>query len=254
MRASLLRKCLIAGLASLHALGAQAQTVPEADKDVEVVEVAGYKDPEWRPYRDMLKGLDAFDKYRKFAPAAELRFLLRPNKPGLKIENPRLAIEGRTRVIDVPVRPDNSFSLPRDQQASDEDAQLRVLNQKKETVRWRPDVQTPGLAPNVRRLGDLRLQCEVTWAIERNSMSFFMRSSLTAVGGPCDKSVFGVFFGTAQKISGARIAGTQRTLAISKDGMAFRPPLHEHDLPDDTLIEIEYAGPAATAGGQDPVR
>jgi hypothetical protein len=50
--------------------------------------------------------------------------------------------------------------LPRSPQAIAEDAVV-TPNRRKQTMTWRSEVRTPGLPPGTRRLGDLRLECEV---------------------------------------------------------------------------------------------
>lgn len=46
-----------------------------------VVDVQGTRDPDLRPYRTMLKGLDAYADHQRLAPGAPLRFMLFPATP-----------------------------------------------------------------------------------------------------------------------------------------------------------------------------
>ncbi len=71
-----------------------------------------------------------------------------------------VAIVGDSFETPLEVAPDGTFTLPRDAKALKEDASVRP-NRKKETMTWRADIRTPGLPPGTRRLGDLRLECEV---------------------------------------------------------------------------------------------
>ncbi len=64
----------------------------------------------------------------------------------------------------LPVGSDALFDVPRSQQAWDANAEL-VLRRKRNEVRVWPYVRTPGLADNQRRLGDLRLECQVFVAL-----------------------------------------------------------------------------------------
>ncbi|RLM48881.1 hypothetical protein DVK02_18545, partial [Halobellus sp. Atlit-31R] len=62
--------------------------------------------------------------------------------------------------VPVPVAPDNSFVLPRNELALREDAAV-VANRKTTSMTWRAQIITPGLPPGTRRLGDMRLECLV---------------------------------------------------------------------------------------------
>ena len=71
-----------------------------------------------------------------------------------------LEVAGDSLAIPLKVGPDRTFTLERNPVALKENAQV-MPNRKAGTMTWRADVRTPGLPPNTRRLGDLRLECEV---------------------------------------------------------------------------------------------
>ena len=60
----------------------------------------------------------------------------------------------------VPIAPDRTFTLQRDPRALAQNAVVSP-NRKRLTMTWRTEIRTPGLPPNTRRLGDLRLECLV---------------------------------------------------------------------------------------------
>ncbi|MRW88707.1 hypothetical protein GJ699_01765 [Duganella sp. FT80W] len=210
------------------------------------VTVAGSKDPDWKPYRKMLDGLDAFDKYHALAPAGELRFVLRPQQPKLNAADLTLRIVGDSTNIDVPIAANATFSLPRDEAAAKDDADLR-LSSKKGLYRWRPDIHTPGLPAGTRRLGDLRLECEVRWAVDKFDASFIKLAYLVPLGGVCHTSKSRVFYLTDFPIDGATlISGTRREKLSAErldaqSHMRYAPPLYDQSWPDDTLIEFARA-------------
>ena len=114
-----------------------------------------------KSYRKMVRGMDYFETARAaVAPAASLRFKLLPRKPGTDLDRIALEVIGSTFDYAVPVAPDHSFVLQRDPKAIDEDAVV-TTNRRRLSMTWRTDIRTPGLPPHVRRLGDLRLECEV---------------------------------------------------------------------------------------------
>jgi hypothetical protein len=108
----------------------------------------------------MVAGMERFEKRRQLAPEATLRFKLLPRNRGTKMENVEVEISARSFATPVAVAPDGTFVLPRDPRALKENASV-VPNRKAGTMTWRAEVRTPGLAPDTRRLGDLRLECEV---------------------------------------------------------------------------------------------
>ena len=127
----------------------------------DAVVIKGVRDPVTKSYRKMIEGADLFEKRRReLAPAAELRFKLLPRKRDTPMEGVELEIAGDSISIPVRVAPDRTFTIDRDRAALKENARV-MPNRKDGTMTWRADVRTPGLPPDTRRLGDLRLECEV---------------------------------------------------------------------------------------------
>jgi hypothetical protein len=124
------------------------------------VSVSGVGHPVEKSYRKMIEGADLFERMHAHAPNAQLRFRLLPRKRGTNMDDMDLEIVGRTFSYKLPIAPDRTFALPRDPKALAEDAVVSP-NRKQLTMTWRVDIRTPGLPPNTRRLGDLRLECMV---------------------------------------------------------------------------------------------
>jgi hypothetical protein len=215
-----------------------------ADQATPSVSVTGTKDPDWKPYRNMLDGLHAFDAKHALAPQAELKFVLRPQQANLAPDNLKLRIVGDSTAIDVPIAADYTFSLPRDEAAARDDADLR-LNTKKGLFRWRPDIHTAGIPPGTRRLGDLRLECEVRWAVDKFDLSFLQLAYLAPLGGACHTSRGRIFYTasapivSATLVSGARREQLPAERLDQRDRTRYAPPLHDESWPDDTLVELE---------------
>ena len=140
--------------------GQGAAPAPDAEAPVPVVEVQGLTDPDEHAYRKMIRGMDAFDTYRKLAPAGQLRYRLIPRLPGVRADGVTVTVQGAHVTLPVTLDADLAFTLPRNAQAWDDWARV-VTNRKDRSFAWIADVRTPGLPPNVRRLGDLRLECEI---------------------------------------------------------------------------------------------
>lgn len=113
-----------------------------------------------KSYRKMLRGLDLFEREHGLAPLASLRFKLLPRERDTDMQVQKMEIFGTTHYAEVPVAADRSFALPRDPVALAQDAQV-TSDRKLRSMTWRADIRTPGLPPDTRRLGDLRLECRV---------------------------------------------------------------------------------------------
>ena len=126
----------------------------------DAVVVTATRDPVKKSYRKMVEGAQLFEERRQLAPNASLRFKLIPRKPDTRMEGTQLAVEAESVSIPLKVAPDQTFTFERNRTALKENAQV-MPNRKAGTMTWRADVRTPGLPPDTRRLGDLRLECEV---------------------------------------------------------------------------------------------
>lgn len=165
----------------------------------------------------------------------------------------KLRIVGDNVNIEVPIAADLTFSVPRDDSAAKDDADLR-LSTKKGLFRWRPDIHTAGIPLGTRRLGDLRLECEVRWAVDKFDASLIKLAYLVPLGGVCHTSRSRVFYSTNAPITGATLVSGSRRERLpverldAKDRARYAPPLHDQSWPDDTLVEFESAMPTnATA-------
>lgn len=233
---------IAAGLAAgMPAFGQDA--APAAAEPVETVTVSTIKDPALRPYRRMLRGLDAWDEKRGLAPAARLRFelLTQDGKPA-QPEGLALRIAGDKVDIPLPIDADATFVLPRSQEAYDDEADL-LLNRKKDQFRWRPQVRTPGVPEHARRLGDLRLECEITQAIRKEEIPLLYRAGAVAAGGICQLPMVGYIFRAPKRLASATVVsgGRKAGLALHEGGAGYMVPMRDKSWDNDALVVYEYA-------------
>ncbi len=220
-------------------------TAPETSKPAEqIVFVSGSKDPDWKTYQAFVAGVTLYEQLKELAPKAPLRFVLRAQQANTSLEGVTLRIAGENTSTNVPIAADGTFSVPVIQAALEDKAEL-VLNRKKGTFRWRPDIHTPGIPPGKRRLGDLRLECEVRWAIEQDELPYLMRKVFNASGGPCHSAQIQVDFLSAKPISAIQMVDKSRRYTLPKsqieaNGHIYHPPVHDKSWPDDTLVEFEF--------------
>jgi hypothetical protein len=261
--------CLCMGMA------AQAQPTTGAGELAPVtISAKANRNPVEKSYRKMLQGMDLFEQQRTLSPNGSLRFKLLPRKRETDMNTVRIDVIGSTVDLSVPVSPDHTFTLARSKQAFDEDAQV-VPNRKRQTMTWRADIRTPGLPPDTRRLGDLRLECRVGMeaGLVSTSTSIISRVAGALFNTPayCDRKVpLYLFFSDRPLFSVTLTAGTRREIlaidqlyaAASDDpnlkndlpqcdcevlvDRTYFLPLGDLSWPDDTLIEFEYMDDEST--------
>ena len=239
-----------------------------ANATLPMVTVTAQRDPVDKSYRKMLQGMDLFEKMHGMAPNASLRYKLLPRQPDTNMDRIVLEIVGDSFTTRVPLAPDRTFTLERDPKALDEDASVRP-NRKASSLTWRTEIRTPGLPPDTRRLGDLRLECQVGMEADlvSNVRPFFgqIANFIMRMRDYCDRSpVRYLFFAERPLFSVTLVAGARREILpvselyagvaddpLSKADLAYCDcqvlidrtyymPLGDRSWPDDTLVEFEY--------------
>ncbi|GAB3447867.1 hypothetical protein NX773_23200 [Massilia solisilvae] len=241
---------------------AHAQETPAP---VATVTVTQTRDPVDKSYRKMIDGMDRFEHDHALAPQATLRFQLLPRTPGVDMLGITLRVVGDHISIPVPVAPDNTFVLPRNAQALREDAAV-IANRKTTSMTWRARINTPGLPPGTRRLGDLRLECRVGMdaGLVSNSSPLFgwLANAITGTERVCNSPEGNYLFFAERPLfsvtlrAGARsevlpfkmlYAGGEQTrdmlpycdCQVLVD-RTYYVPIWDRGWPDDTLVEFEY--------------
>ena len=273
-----------AGAASVLALacaGAAAQARAHGDAVLPTVTVtAAPHDSVEKSYRKMVKGIDLFEKLHVMAPAASLRFKLLPRKRDTNMKGIVLEVIGDSVDIPVAIAADNTFTLQRNAQALAEDAVV-TPNRKSRSMTWRTEIRTPGLPPDTRRLGDLRLECKIGMeaGLVSNNATLIGRlaNTLSDVLGYCEhKDARYLFFADRALFAVRLVAGERReVLAIDKlyasesddPGLpqdlphcdcevlvdrTYFVPLGDRSWPDDTRVEFEYMEDDAAQAGTGP--
>ena len=239
---------------------ALAQTAP-----VPQVKVDATRDPVDKSYRKMLQGVERFERDHALAPQAVLRFRLLPRQPGVDMTSVQLRIAGDTISIPLPLAADNSFAPVRNAQALRENAVL-IANRRASTMSWRAQVLTPGLPPDTRRLGDLRLECRAgmdSGLISNDpEIISWLSSMIYSTDKVCSQPDGNYLFFTEHPLFGVTLvhgarrlplpfkllyAGGEQTAAslpycdcqVLLD-RTYYAPLWDASWPDDTLLEFEY--------------
>lgn len=246
---------LIISLWNTVSIAAENTSETEPLQELAEIVVKHIDDPLTIAYSELLQALDTFKEYQHLAPSAIPRFKIwqRQQQQDPDTSKLELHLVGGEVYNDVPLAADNSFALAYSQEAVEENAQLR-LNRDKKTYILLADINIRNLPPNTRRLGDLRLECEMNWAFSED-INLLLRASAFALtlNGPCHTHLITVNIGyRAPKplASATMVSGERRkplsTDNIQRNGLIFVLPLNDSSWPDDTLIEFEYAPTSPT--------
>ena len=236
-----------------------------ADEPIQTVHVPYVRDPVDKSYRKMIKGMDRFERERALAPQATLRFRLLPRLPKSNLQGITLRVAGDNISLPLAIAPDYSFVLPRNPQALREDAAV-VASRKSDSMTWRAWVQSPGVAPGTRRLGDLRLECKVgmdAGLVSNTSPMFaWLSNMLTDTDKICNNADGNYLFFAERPIFSVILRHGERRevlpfkmLYAGGDQTAeslpfcdcqvlldrsFYAPIWDPSWPDDTVVEFEY--------------
>lgn len=236
-----------------------AQDVAPGANREGVVHVNALKNPEIRAYRAIAAGMDSFDAHRALAPAVPRLLFLVSRRDGTPLagELPKARLTADDFNLALELGGDGHLKIPRSRAAWDAKAELE-LNRKKHQVRVEPDVRTPGLPDNQRRLGDIRLECLVKVAIAKEEIPFFWVMTIDGLllsrdwcswfnGDPHSK------FGDARywpvsssaRLQAATLREGERSVALKARGHTFTVPLSDGSWSNDAIVELAYAPEAA---------
>ena len=263
----LLGAALLGGM-PCAALAQQADSTPPGA--IQSVTVTSTRDPVDKSYRKMIRGMERFEREHALAPQATLRFRLLPRSRTVDMQGITLKVVGDHVTVPVPVAADNSFALPRNEQALREDAAV-IANRKTTRLTWRAVVTTPGLPAGTRRLGDLRLECLVGMeaGLVSNSSPLFgwISNALTTPEQVCNNLDGNFLFFNEQPLFSVTLHAGNRTEVLpfrmlyaggdqTPDMLPFcdcqvlldrtyYAPIWDRSWPDDTLVSFEYMEDAA---------
>jgi hypothetical protein len=215
------------------------EEVPIPDVDVTAADPASQA----LSYQAIARGLEAFARHKEQAPGATPQFRVRPVQPDASLKGLHLVLSTPSRKVDVPVDKNGAFTPPKLDASEGAEAHI-ALDRQDGAFAIAPFVRTPGLAPDTLRMGDLRVGCEMRWAIAREDNDSFPLF-LYGIDGPCHSHLVKSVIQAPRPVSAIWLVSGQRREAlaverIKKDRTGFMPPLHDDSWPDDTLIELQF--------------
>lgn len=234
------------------------QTVEAATDEVEVSSARGVDE---QAYDKFFGGMAVFEKNRRMAPDAILRFRLLPRSSATSFDGLSIKLAGDKLNQPVRLGSDGMFSLPKDAALVDDNAYVST-NRKERNFIWRVDVRTQGLPANVRRLGDLRLECKVDLTGAKIARGFKPPAflALAAISDPCTHQGVHYPFFAEKSIFNVTLVSGDRRLILSSDSLygknipavarvfwdweyirdrAYIVPLWDTSWSDDTQVLIE---------------
>ena len=274
MRAACLSPLLLrlAGAAALLPLSAPALAQEAAAAPaLPPVTISGKatQDPVEKSYRAMVRGMDHFERQRAaLAPQATLRYRLLPRQRGTDLDRIEMHVLGTTVELPVPIAPDRTFTLERNARAWAENAVV-TPDRRARSMTWRAEVRTPGLPAGTRRLGDLRLECQVglVAGLISSGSNFVTRIVDALIDTPayCERADNRYLFFAERPLFGVTLVhGARREMvpsdrlwagAIDERDLAAKLracdcellldrtyflPLHDPRWPDDTRVEFDF--------------
>ena len=251
IRPNILRGLMTTVLVALS-LNAAAQQPAAGQLAPVTISAQANRDPVEKSYRKMVRGMDLFERQRSLSPQGVLRFKLLPRKRDTSLNNLDLLVLSERVELPVPIAPDQTFTLPRHLQALAEDAQV-TPNRKFLTMTWRTDIRTPGLPSNTRRLGDLRLECQVGMeaGLISNSSTFVGRLTSAVIDTPayCDRPAPQYLFFADQPVFSVTLIDGDRREVLPLNRLyagAIDTPAWKDDLPFcdcEVLVDRSYLLP-----------
>ena len=259
----------LAWLFALATVGTPLGAQQNASRPLPTVTVTakGNSDPVEKSYRKIVRGMDLFEKEQGLAPAASLRFKLLARRRDTDLDNIMMDVIGSKKTFPVTIAPDRTFTLERNRQAYDEDAQV-TPDRRERSMTWRAEIRTPGLPPGMRRLGDLRLECRVGMesGLVSESVTLAGRIVTALMDTPayCERFAPQYLFFTDRPLFNVTLVSRDRreSLSIGRlyGGAIEEPenedrsscdcellvdrtyfmPLGDRSWPDDTLVEFDY--------------
>lgn len=229
-----------------HIHAAQAQESNTDDK-VSRVEISTKRDPELRSYSQLLRGMKAYIEKRQLAPNSELYFLILPRSNGVSVQNLTLRLVSDDNSINIPIDANGKFKLPVFEIKTDDEYEL-ILNASKGQFRILEDVKSANLPDDVKRLGDLRLECEARWASKRDvSPVFNIYVKLLASGNPCTSRTVNVGFFVKRDVASIILDTPKSKITLKvRPYESYNLPIWDAEISDDVLIKYESttAGPS----------
>lgn len=251
---------------------ASAPQPSKAQQNLQAVTVQGSRSAVEKSYRRITEGMDYFDKHRTRLPAdRQLYFRFVPLVPGVSMTGAKLRVWTNDWTEVLPIDAQDLFQLPRNPKW-ERDWAMVSPNRPEGSVTWRAQIRGARYEEGKRRLGDLRMECEVGHRSELISNPHWMRRLVSTFSnlGDCgveDESLYmrtGYILFAERPLFGVTLKHGDRTWRLPMSWVHGRPgdigrtdarmlhdriyflPLRDACWPDDTEVLLDYVDEART--------
>lgn len=204
------------------------------------VTVIGFGGSVQARFSDLWNGYKVFIKARASAPHASLKFFVEDTSASPAMPPLEIKFETGDSYYEVRVNEDGYFTLP-GTNAIDAAGSLMLANRKQGTVRIHPIVRTSGDGSASTHLGELRLECEVSWAIQKGSAPLYIRSAFFLGGRACHSKNISMQFYSPEKLKSITMSSDDRTrtLGAGRNQHDYWPPIYDKSWPDSTVVDFD---------------
>ncbi|UVO55365.1 hypothetical protein [Sphingomonas sp. SUN039] len=167
------------------------------------------------------------------APRATIR--MRITSPVVDGRRAYTIAEGSDETTEFEVAADGSFAFP---PLGEDGKHSLILSSGPPATGLRIGVMSPGSRTDARRIGDLRLECQLWWTLTRPRVSLLVRAAAGKVG-PCASKKFGYSVGIGRPMGEAVVNvpdGSSRKMWLSKSRRSAWAPLWDRTVPDDAVV------------------
>lgn len=206
------------------------------------VEILAIKNPDRLPAKSFLNALDVREKYRSLAPDAAIGFRLTPiPKSEIKLSTLRLRFISANNETPIEINDLGYFTVDKNVLKNDSDAEF-VVSAKSGSTRFRSVVRSQHLQENEKRMGDLRLQCEMNWALLKDDAPLLMRTAFSLAGGLCHSKKIAVSYVEDKQFVSISIEEGERKIALYRGDSTdhYVPPLYDQSWGNDAKLIFEY--------------
>lgn len=219
---------------SSNAAASAPPPLPETDEIV----VTGFSKPYKLTGKQLATAARVYRKYRPgYAPQAKLLFQV-ASKGRRDLSGLKLFLQSKNASIPVVLDEAARFVLP---ELAAGDWTL-VANRGSGSLQINPLVLSPGTTEADRTLGDMRLQCEVTWAAFVKPELPLVVRGLVAPFNACRRSDFALYQSVTRPIASVSILSGDvlKPVKLGKGGTSFRYPGYDKTLPHSARVRFRY--------------
>lgn len=222
--------------------GAESELTYLEDEPTDTVNIVAYKNPDRRPYMAFIRAMEANEQFKALAPMAKVNFqLVSLLEKGRDFKNIHLRFVGTNLDLPILLSEHGLFRLEKSFEKEADNAELIVFA-KSGTTKFKVSVRTPEIPANERRLGDLRLECEMEWAMNKGDLPFVMRAAFALGGGLCHSNKITVSFLETKKFKAIWLVDSSRKVSIysGKSESRYVPPIYDLSWGNEAKLVFEY--------------